>query len=207
MLDELNINVSCLSLCLSFAFINALLTAIKNQEPRMSRLLKAVNKSSPKIKRTLGRLRTRGMGKKKSNVMRQSTARQRGFFLKKQSPRLFPHIGSLISSTTDIFPPPPAQMRWRPRPSARSDGKPPLFARRRGSDGTRATTERGNHARGTDRQKKSFIVHSCFATQKRASERPLDGQSRGSHHEPATTGIISASRIIASHTHLAEATG
>jgi hypothetical protein len=51
-------------------------------------------------------------------------------------------------------------MRWRPRPSARSDGKPPLFARRRGSDGTRATTERGNHARGTDRQKK--ILHRPF---------------------------------------------
>lgn len=51
-------------------------------------------------------------------------------------------------------------MRWRPRPSARSDGKPPLFARRRGSDGTRATTERGNDARVTDRQKK--ILHRPF---------------------------------------------
>jgi hypothetical protein len=48
--------------------------------------------------------------------MRQSTARQRGFFLKKQSSRLFPHIGSLISSTTDIFPPPPRADALAPSP-------------------------------------------------------------------------------------------
>ena len=69
------------------------------------------------------------------------------------------------------------------------------------SPGVAGPTERGRRRNaGTTREgridkKKSFIVRSCFATPKRASERPLDGQSRGSHHEPATTGII----IIANH--------
>ena len=92
--------------------------------------------------------------------MRQSTAR-RGF-LKKTIFKTVPPYRISHFIHEGYFPPAPRRCAGAlARPHVPSDGKPPLFARRRGSDdGTRATTERGNHARGTDRQKK--ILHRPF---------------------------------------------
>lgn len=112
------------------------------------------------------------------------------FILKKhRCPILFPHRGSLHSREEDIFHPRarprPAQMRWHPsvpcvprsmamagtsRCRCSLDVAVPTGGRRRNA----GTTERG-----TDRKK---IPH-----------RPV---ARGSHHEPATTGIII---IVANH--------
>ena len=156
----------------------------------MSRLLKAVNnKSSPKKSRGLSVACAPTEWAKKNQTARVSRQRGVGFSKKTIFKTVSPYrISHFIHE--GYFPPVPPQMRWalaRPHVPMGNLRCSPGVA---GDDGTRATTERGNHARGTDRQKKSFIVRSCFATPKRASERPLDGHSRGSHREPATTGVI-----------------
>lgn len=114
--------------------------------------------------------------------------------LKKNTPILFPHIGSPIPQARIFLQPSPRGCAGasRARPSvprsSMARGNLGVVVRSpRGSDG-RATTERGNHARRTDRKK---IPHSPVV--ERDAETRVGtpvGRSRGSSHEPATTGII-----------------
>lgn len=158
----------------------------------MSRLLKAVNKINqvPKNQEDSRSPAHPRNGQKK--IKRHASVDSEAWvFQKKQSSRLFPHIGSLISSTKDIFPPSPRRRCAGPSPVRTFRWETSVVR-----PASRVTTERGRRRNaGTTREgridkKKSFIVRSCFATPKRASERPLDGHSRGSHREPATTGVI-----------------
>lgn len=157
----------------------------------MSRLLKAVNKINqvPKNQEDSRSPAHPGNGQKK--IKRHASVDSEAWvFQKKQSSRLFPHIGSLISSTKDIFPP-----RRCAGALARSHvpmGKPPLFARRRGrrrnagDDGTREPRARD----GSTKKNPSSSVRVSRRRNARRNARWTDIREVPSHHEPATTGII-----------------
>ena len=176
----------------------------------MSRLLKAVNnKSSPKKSRGLSVACAPTEWAKKNQTARVSRQRGVGFSKKTIFKTVSPYrISHFIHE--GYFPPvPPAQMRWalaRPHVPMGNLRCSPGVA---GDDGTRATTERGNHARGTDRQKK--ILHRPFVFRD-AETRVGTPVGRTFARFPPRTGndrrhLSSSSRINANHTHLAEATG